>query len=312
MNNVIEKIEKISHRQLENEVITRNIIKKILKENNIKFIENLFDTSIPKPLEWYLIVAGQKIECYPSCLESGKIENRNFVIYDNFLDDMDKNVVNINYSSKTDSISVATHFYKHAITVSRKDINFIRSNIDKVYGSVIIEKKDVVAGQILVGNKTNPKNILFSHYDSIKDGFIDNLSGTYLLLKIIIDNPDLLDDNLFVFDGNEELSYDKPYYWGHGYRIFEKKYDKIMETSKRIFVADCIGHSDLEIIRDDEILCEGFPVVNLEKYKHKIEMVSGNFDKLMEFYHSDEDIKEKFHLQYFLSAYDYLIKELRK
>lgn len=65
---------------------------------------------------------------------------------------------------------------------------------------------------ILVGNNINPKNIFFAHYDSVGIGATDNASGVGILMNIIINFPKSLRDNLFVFSGNEELSYDYPTY----------------------------------------------------------------------------------------------------
>ncbi len=54
--------------------------------------------------------------------------------------------------------------------------------------------------------------LVFSHYDSISSGVIDNASGTALSLYLVINYPKLLEKTLFVFAGNEELSYDEPIY----------------------------------------------------------------------------------------------------
>ena len=117
------------------------------------------------------------------------------------------------------------------------------------------QKKKQNTYQILIGNIKTPRNIIFSHFDSIGNGAIDNASGTAIMIQVILSNKKSLKDNLFVFDGNEEISYDKPVYWGKGYRNFEKKYGKQISKAEKLIVIDCVGydklmnvyHSDLDI-----------------------------------------------------------------
>ena len=102
----------------------------------------------------------------------------------------------------------------------------------------------------MVGNLINPKNLVFTHYDSIYSGAVDNASGVAVTLKLILDKPKLLKTTLFVLSGNEELAYDFPVYWGRGYREFEKKYWPLMKHSQKILIIDGVGNSPTEFITD--------------------------------------------------------------
>jgi hypothetical protein len=93
-----------------------------------------------------------------------------------------------------------------------------------------------------------------------------------------------------VFDPNEELSYDFPTYWGHGYRTFERRHTKLFKTAKQIIVVDCVGNGPPRIIRDPRILVLAFPIQNLSKYVQKISSIGGDIEKMMKVYQGDTDL----------------------
>lgn len=125
--------------------------------------------------------------------------------------------------------------------------------------------------------------------DVIVSSAIDNASGVAVVLAALIDNPAMLQHCLFVFAGNEELSYDKPTYWGHGFRVLEKKHPILFTKAYRIIAIDCVGNGAPQVIADPGIVSRAFPLVNAASYEQKTVLVTGDFVQLMTVYHSDRD-----------------------
>ena len=294
---IIEKLCEIGERQLEGEVKARKFICSLLKENNIKYSLFSFTTQIPKFIKYSLIVDGQNIECLPTGLVSGIIDNNYNLISSltssqNFLYKK-----NINFNPRCKSISRANFYFAPSLAINKNSLKII-CDAQNIKGEIKVEKKIWETASILVGNTTNPKIIIFSHFDSIEIGAIDNASGTAMALIIAIKNKQLLKDILFVFDSNEEISYDKPIYWGHGYREFEKKYYKLIEECEKILIIDCVGYSKYIEYKNKEILKLAFPIFKIDSIINKTCVISGDYDELMKVYQSPIDrpklIKEEY------------------
>jgi hypothetical protein len=73
-----------------------------------------------------------------------------------------------------------------------------------VKGRVEVEKGRHHTHDILVGNITSPRALVFAHYDSIGPGVIDNASGVAVMLALLTQEAELLQEVLFVFSANEE------------------------------------------------------------------------------------------------------------
>ncbi len=177
----------------------------------------------------------------------------------------------------------------------------------------MVEKQKQTTYQILVGDRKNPKNIIFSHFDSVGTGAVDNATGTALMVELILSSPELLRDNLFVFDGNEEISYDHPVYWGRGYRNFEQKYPKQVERAQQLLVIDCIGYHKTQVLNgktNSTIVKLAFPIKHIEKYSGKIKLITSDYDKLMSVYHSDLDDGEMIEEKYMKEAMEVVRGEL--
>jgi hypothetical protein len=295
---VIKDLVSMGNRQLEKETQAFLYIKDILDKNNISYTLQKYNTFVPKFLKYELLADGKKIECLPSGFVSGKIEGKHAIISTISGIEFKEDVPNINFNPECKSISRGDHYNAPALSVKYTDIAKICS-AKNVVGELIVEKTKHESVNILVGNSKNPKNILFSHYDSIQSGAVDNASGVALSLDLIINNPLVLKDSLFVICGNEEIAYDKEYYWGYGYRVFEKKFSNLLKSAKRILVLDSFGYTEPVLNKDIEIVILGFPIYSLKKYIKKIAMISGEINELMKFYHSDSDtpnlIKENFY-----------------
>lgn len=114
-------------------------------------------------------------------------------------------------------------------------------------------------------------------------------SGTALTLGLAARYSELHKHTLFVFAGNEEISYDEPIYWGHGYRMFEARHRALLERAQSILVLDCIGFSRTFFVRDERLVRLGLPIKHLRRLISKTALVIGDMQRMMAFYHSDLD-----------------------
>jgi len=301
---IIKRITKLGERQGKNILLVQKIITDILDNEGINYIIEKNLEMMPVWKKSALYIDGKKIDSLPTSFNSGKIES-NYTITSSlisskyFLD-----TAHINFNPKSSIISRANFSFAPSFAVNRKDIQKI-SKADKILGEVFVNKIKTELPQILVGNAKNPRNIIFSHFDSVGTGAIDNASGTAVCLGAIIQNKNILENSLFVFDGNEEISFDYPIYWGKGYRNFEKKYSRIMKKASRIVAVDCVGYSKSEIIKDEKVLKLALPLNDNKKYKEKMYLIASDYDKLMNVYHSDND-------RLSLITEDYLSEAARK
>ncbi len=277
------------------------------KEKDVaKFIENqlegieicvqTFRNSIPQG-KAKLEIDGKKIECLPSAFISGKVDEKCLIssvhVSARFFSD-----ANINFNLYCDEISLATFYFAPSIAVRKKDISTI-INGENVNGKVSIKKECFISRNLLVGNLKKPKYVVFSHYDTVLNGAIDNSSGTALCIELIKSFPEVLKNVLVVFSGSEELSFDRPIYWGKGYRVFEEEYFSVLKNCKKIIVVDCLGFAQPDFIKS--YLVSAFPVKNLEKIKKKTFLLTVKekyFSRLWKVYHSkldrEEHISEKY------------------
>lgn len=300
--NLIKRFTEMGERQFSAAKKAAELIKNELTKNGISFESQYFNVEIPRGKS-LLKVDGRIIPSLPTSYISGKI-NSNFsmvssLIPSRYLID----VPNINFNPQCSAISRSNMYFAQSVAIARADVSKVLSG-KKIVGNVVVSKIKTVNEQILVGNTRNPKKTFFCHYDSIGKGAIDNASGVVLLLQNIFSNPKSLENNLFVFDGNEELSYDFPTYWGRGYREFfsNKKSvflkNRMKSKIENIYVVDCVGYGDLTLYSDKRISNLAFPVPENLIGGAKVNILSGRYEKLMEVYHSDLDdggmIEEKY------------------
>jgi len=286
---IIKDLAAIGERQLDGEKKARQVIESFLKTHHVPYSVEEYDTYIPKYLDWGLTVDGKKIAAEPSGFVSGKISS-NAVVLSSLISSQ-KNIydTNINFNPAADKISRSNHYFAPALAVNRRDVGKVVMG-KAVSGFLKVKKTKHRSANILVGNITNPSFIVFSHYDSVATGAVDNASGTALSLEYLIENPDALKNGLFALCGNEELSYDEPLYWGHGYRVFEETYAVQLETATHIIVLDSFGHSKPEIITALDIVTLGFPIRSVDRHLPKIKMIAGSLGELMRFYHAVNDV----------------------
>lgn len=288
MENIIKEIIKYKNRQGVELLEVQEYIQNILNINNIPFVLNEFKSVVPK-CEAVLIVDGLSVECRGCSYVGGKINSKSCILSSTIPSRFNLDNTNINFNPYSDAVSCSNFYFAPAIAVSRNDISKI-INAKNIEGEVKVEKIETNVAHILVGNLKNPKNIIFAHFDSISIGAIDNASGVAVALSAIIQNPEILKESLFVFDPNEELSYDKPTYWGHGFRVFEEKYSNLFDKAEKIIPIDCVGNGPVVVDSNPEIIYLAFPIKEFDKYKNKMITIYSDIDQLMTVYHSDADV----------------------
>lgn len=308
MLELIKKLEKLSPRKGKNEKKAAELIKTELE--SFEIFEQKFFNSIPEG-KAELICDGEKIPCEASALKTGRIEEK-CLISSIHVSARIFFHSNINFNPYCNEISLATFYHAPSIAVEKSYVQKI-IEVEEIKGKVKVKKKRFLSRNLLIGNIKNPKAIVFTHYDSVINGAVDNSSGVAVCIKVLKNNPELAKKVLFVFSGSEELSFDFPIYWGKGYRVFEEEYLTLLKKAKKIMVIDCVGVS--RSILTKQFLINAFPIKNLEKFNNKTFLVTSyNFSKLWKVYHSKLDtlnagiLKEK----YLLQTYKFLVKELKK
>lgn len=304
----IKKIVSFSPRQYIGEIKTANFLEKFLAKKNITFSVQKFKTSVPVEKRVALKADGKKISCKSTCFVSGKIINKDNLVsslsdFGNGQDGV------INFNPYCSGISCAS-FYDHpAVAINHEDVEKILK-AKKVKGLVKIKPTPYTARNILVGNTKKPRVVCFAHYDSILTGAWDNASGVATMMANIILYPKTLQDTLYVFVANEELSYDKKSaYWCRGFRCFEKKYPKLLKNAKKIIVVDGVGISPSYWMASYKNLESTILIKDLKKLMPKIKRLGASTSKFAQhLYHSTLDDVSKIKKKYLLQT----IKELNK
>lgn len=307
----IKKLTSFGTRQLEAETEAANLIRQTLLDHQLEFIEEKYSVDIPKFLSADLKVDDKNIKVLPTGLHSGEITKDNLLLSSLLSSQLNSDDANLNYSPVCTAISRNNFYFAPSLAFHVNDLEKI-SNAKVLKGKLEVEKTKHNSINFLIGNQTNPINILFCHYDSIGPGAIDNGSGTALLLQLVIEHPFLLKTNLIVIAGNEELSYDYPVYWGHGYRVFENEYKKALQNAKQILVVDCVGHAEPITTTDPSIIQLGFPLANIVSHAHKITMLYADLDKLMTVYHSEADQPEILNNEFLDQAYNKIFSLIKE
>jgi hypothetical protein len=295
---LIRALTDLGERQLKKETAAAEILLRSLQAEGISYTVQEYTTFIPTYTHCSLFVDGKALPVLPSGLVSGAIRDNHTIL--SSLISSQKNLydANINFNPASPEISRSNHYFAPALSIARSDVEKVVL-AKTIEGKLEVVKTEHQSQNILVGNSKDPSMIIFSHYDSIASGAVDNASGTVLSLELIFENPGLMDSVLFAFCGNEELSYDEPVYWGHGYRCFENDYCELLEKASRILILDSFGHTKPRIFSEPHIMKLAFPLVGIEEYAFKTSVIAGDIDALMEFYHAKSDVPEKINAAYF-------------
>lgn len=303
----IKKLITVSPRFGDNELKAATIIKAELDSKNIPFTTQPFTGFVPQITKAELFVDGTEVPCIGSSFVGGEIPGG-----DNFISNMDSSDGNkypyvIAYSPLTDNISVTEHYHVPSVTVSRTSIPLLLSATE-VHGIVEVNKKEIKSENILVGNQVDPKNIIFAHYDSIiGDGAMDNGAAVTLLMDLTQDK-ELIKNNLFVFAGNEELTYDTFKHDGYGFRVFEDKYKNLLLSATKVFSIDGIGIGVTTI--SQTMLKWVLQLKCLDEIKEKVWWMHGANDQNLKYFHTISDTIDNISQEHLTEAKDLLIQRI--
>lgn len=307
-----EKICSLAPRLGKNEQRTAGYIIKTLKENGIKYYSQKFKATIPIWKKAELFAGGDKIECKNTSLVSGKIFGKENIVSSLASLDEGKNKYNINFSPLADIICTADFYHHPSVAIKYSDLPKILKAKD-VQGEVIVEKFTYDSKNILVGNRKNPKFLVFAHYDCIgAGGAVDNASGVSVTMLTIFNYPELLDSTLFIFSGCEEIAYDNHKINGIGFRKFEKTFSLIMKKANRIYVLDGVGNGAPHFTQDFNLLDITFQVKMLRSIQKKVFLMQGDSDKIMDVYHSDRDTIDQLNEKYLEESSIFLFNNIQK
>ena len=285
---IIQDLINFSPRQLDGETKTAMYLRTWLERNSIPFLRQIFETEIPVTQRVQLLADGLEIPCENSSFVGGTVNNADNLISSLISTQPFIYQENINFNPKSTALSLSNFYFAPSVAVAKKDIPVLLAATSVTAESIVVRTPHI-SENILVGNCSNPRNLIVAHYDSIKCGATDNASGVAVALALIKTVPKTLEDTLYILSGNEELSYDETIYWGHGFRVFEEEYPQILEGAEKIFVVDCVGNGPTTIEKDERIAKLAFPITRLNECAEKIYSVSGDIDKLMYVYHSNDD-----------------------
>ncbi|MFA5080023.1 MAG: M28 family peptidase [Candidatus Paceibacterota bacterium] len=306
----IEKLISFGERQGEAETCAAKYIIEILNQYGVGYFLHEFKTAIPLIRKSCVLADSKLVPSKGTSFTSGKINGKDSIVSSlvplKFLFEYS----NFNFNPECEIISQSNFYSAPSFAISKNDLGIVL-NSKKVSAEIVVEKKEHISLNILVGNIRNPDNVIFAHYDSISLGATDNASGIAVLMDTIISDSELLIKNLFVFSGNEELSYDEPTYWGHGFREFEKDYLEILDKAKSIIVVDCVGNGKTVLENDDYVGNLSFPIINATLYSKKLFVMYGDIRKLFKVYHSDLDDLSQIDRNHLLEASVLLQKELK-
>ena len=307
----IKNFSAIYHRQGKQETKAARYLINLLRQHDVHFHVEPFITYIPKFISAILTADGKKIPATANSLVSGKITGK-YNMASSLIPSrrFTKEANLITFNPYCHARSQANYYYVPSVTVEPKYLKYIFAG-KNIKGEVKVKTLRYISKNILVGNTVDPKTIIFAHYDSIGPGALDDASGIALLLKMITAYPETTADTLYIFAGNEELSYDRPIYWGHGYRAFEKKHKDILEKCEQIICVDCVGASKPMLYRDKKTVKQGLPLANLDRWLPKTSMLACEYDTVMKIYHSDLDTWRKVKPKYLNECLGFLKKLIK-
>jgi Iap family predicted aminopeptidase len=282
---VIENAEtlcELSPRMWENETEAAEKIRQFLEEKGLEYRRQRYSVVYPTFPEYWLEADGERMQCIPSGLRSGKIGDKKVI--DNW------NVssfgeANINFNPYCEGLSKPTFYDAPALTVAREDLQKI-FEAEEVEGKLVVEEKEFKSENIIVGNLEDPEYIFLTHYDSWWGGFLDNAFAVAALVELA-EKTDL-EKACIAFTGSEEFS-DEEKYWCYGYRRFEERYSDVMEEVE-LAVVDALGLG--EPMATDKFMEEAF-LLEDEGLMEKADLLTTHPKNWRSIYHSPLDTREK-------------------
>lgn len=264
-----------------------------LDDLDVRYALQRFSSFLPDYKRFSLTADGKPIECLPTALRSGRITGKNLIssmaVSGRYYEEP-----NINFNPYSDSISLATHYRAPSLAISRKDVQRI-IDADSIEGNVVVERSPHRCANVIAGNSRNPKSIVIVHYDSVLNGADDDASGVAMLLQLAEEGAGK--DNMLVFSGCEELSFDEPIYWGKGYRVLEKRFKPVMKKAMNIIAVDMIGSGMPGIVKNPVLRLAAFPITDKALFA-KSKVIGTLGEKWFSQYHTYDDNMSRINRRY--------------
>lgn len=281
----------IGERQIGGETRAAEHILMFLQEHGMACSQQDVPVRVPVQRRADLRVDGQVVPCRATSFVSGSIVGKDNILSSALPMAESPDLPNINVNPYCSGISRGNHYWQPAIAVSHSGLAHVLQGND-VRADVEVELVSHTARNILVGNAVDPRSVIFTHYDSVGPGANDNASGVVATVLALLAQPAILEHSLIVFSGAEELSTDKPLYWGAGYRQFQSDYAATLDQAEHILVVDSVGAGDITVIQNARTVRRAFPLTDMEVLLPKIQLITGDLSQLMRVYHSEDDQEE--------------------
>ncbi len=310
LSSIIEKLVFLGERQLQGEAAAMQILCQELAARKISYDLQVLPITVPVCRSAVLMVDGKEMPCAGTSFSSGKIAGKDSVLSSALPMAESPDLPNINVNPSCPVVSRGNVYRKPAIAVSHDVLKKILDARD-VEATVETDLIPYEAHNIICGNRTDPRTIIFTHYDSIGPGANDNASGVAATLEAITRDPTILERTLIVFSGAEELSTDMPYYWGAGYRAFIEANRQTMNLASAILVVDSVGNGPIEKIREPSVIRRAFPIGDRTDLVAKTTLLTGDINQLIRVYHSEIDTEDKLSEESIFRASDAIIQVCR-
>jgi len=294
----------ISPRYGKGEQEAAKLIESCLKKASLPYEVQSFTAKVPL-FKASLTADGQEVSCLGSSLVSGNLDSSTPIL--SYTQASSKDSV-IYYSPTSLGIYHNSNHAKASLAVNKDSVDILK-NAKNVKGTVLVTPYSFTSQNFLVGNTLDPKKVIFSHYDSIVGpGANDNAVAVDILMDIVTSKKSLLEDHLFVFVGNEESSYAKPFSWCHGYEVFDLLYSSLLDQCQEIIVLDGLGSAPASFITSD--LDEVFMISRLSQLKSKILWLHDSQETYLKYGHTYHDTLDNIDQKYILQAKELLLSRL--
>ena len=303
-SNLLVSLVSISPRRGKKESLAGELIKQFLSEENVPFVVQRFQASVPVTKKAELYADNVSIPCLGTSFVSGDITN-NVSIQEPYEKTGAKEMIIYNPLSKGICAQSLKEVPTLAVNIEYVDILKKSKNIS---GKVEVEEEEFPTQNIMVGNIINPKKIIFAHYDSIVGaGALDNAAAVDVLYQTILSDRSLLNDYLFVFAGCEEesISNHDGYY---GFEMFDNEYRSIMDSTEEIIIIDGVGVSEPYWTHENIDWVFGIP--RLSEIESKAILMENTQSIVRQYYHSPLDTLDILDNKYIDQAREFLISKL--
>ena len=280
----IRELERFSPRRGANEHKARDFIVGRLDGIGVPYVLQRFSSHLPKYETFGLLADDKPVDCMPTALVSGEITEKNLIssmaVSGRYYEEP-----NINFNPYCDSISLATHYRAPSLAIRRCDVQRI-IDAERISGTVTVKRDPHSCANIIAGNSVDPKSVIVVHYDSVLSGADDDASGVAMLLRLAEEGAGT--DNMLVFSGCEELSFDSPIYWGKGYRVLEKGFMPILSKARNIIAVDMIGSGMPGVMKNPKYRLAAFPLFDKALFDKSV-VVGTLGTEWFSQYHSNDD-----------------------